>query len=266
MKRDKGLALCACVKAVPDSDAITFDAATGRLRRDGAAAVINPYDLVALEVGLQCLAKAPGTLHAVSMGPSSATAALKTALAMGAEKAHLLSSPAFSGADVLATAYALSAFFAVHPADVILCGSHSADGDTGQTGAMLAETLGIAHAAGASEILEVLPDGLRVRQQLDGFGQVVYLPFPCLLVVRADSCYPRVPTLGDTLRARRQPIVTQDEHTLPGLDVARCGAKGSATRVAQVSVVQRTRAGRRLAMDALPQLADRLVREVYDGA
>ena len=225
-----------------------FDKSSGTLQREGVAAELNPYDRVALEVGLQCIERYGGSVTAVCMGPDSAEAALREALAMGANAACLLRSAAFAGADVLATAYTLSAYFSTGPDfDLILCGKHSVDGDTGQTGAALAEHLGIPHAAAVSEILRIADGRITVRQRLDGALQTVRLEMPCLLVTEQDICYPRLPTLAGTLRAKGQLIPIETEESIAHIDLRRCGLKGSATRVKHISTPETPRHGRMLA-------------------
>lgn len=232
--------ICVCVKAVPDANKITFDAKKGTLKRTGKEMTINPCDAVAVEAGIRFARENNGTLSAVSMGPTDA--GLRTALAMGAEEAYLLSSGNFAGADVPATAYTLSCFFKKHSEfDVIFCGKHSADGDTGQTGAMLAEYLKIPHVCGVREILSMKEGKLRVIQNLGDEELLVEIKMPCLLVVQNSFCIPGTPTLRGTLKAKQREIVIEDENSLNGLELSRCGLSGSATRVVRMLVPKNTR-------------------------
>lgn len=161
---------------------------------------------------------------------------------MGVHEAYLLRSGHFAGADVLATAYTLSCFFKKHTDfDVIFCGKHSADGDTGQTGAMLAEFLGIPHVCGVSKILGVEDDTIKAVQQLDDGELFVEVKTPCLMIIQNDFCIPGPLTLRGILKAKRQPVAVEDEVSLSTLDVDCCGAKGSATRVIHMFVPPNTR-------------------------
>jgi len=244
-----------CVKAVPESDSIAFDQETGHLKRQGSTAMINPCDLVAMEAALRCAEAYGGTVQAVSMGPDSAESALRTALAMGATHAHLLTSKVFSGADVPATAYTLSAFFkAAGSYDMIFCGKHSSDGDTGQVGAWLAELLGIPHACAVCRISDVGDSVVRAAQNIDSELLETVLPLPCLLTIENDMYYPRIPTLVNTLRAKRQDIACYNEESIPRLDPSQCGVSGSATRVKKVFVPNRMRRGMMLGQDQLELL------------
>jgi electron transfer flavoprotein beta subunit len=250
-----------CVKSVPESDTISFDEETGNLRREGVGSVINPSDLVSLEAGLRWAEAYGGRVSAISMGPPSAEAGLRTALAMGAERAFLLCASLFAGADVPATAYALSAFFSSLPNfDIIFCGKHSADGDTGQTGAMIAEKLGIPHACGVCAPVQRDQDGVLARQRMDHHILTTRLPLPCLVIMENDAFYPRNATLAGILRARRQEIIRPDPKDISGLDPLLCGGKGSATRVKKIFVPKHSRMGRMLSEDELEVLRPVLVR------
>lgn len=245
--------ICVCVKAVPDSDTVAFDTEKGTLKRTGKGMIANPCDVVAVEAGARLIQANGGSLSVVSMGPSEA--GLRTAMAMGAVKAYLLKSNRFAGADVPATAYTLSSFFKKYQGfGVIFCGRHSADGDTGQTGAMLAEQLGIPHACGVTKIIKVENGTLEAVQRLDDQEIVVTMKMPCLVVIRNDFCIPGPPTLQGVLRARRQEIIVEDEGTLESLDIGRCGLQGSATRVVRMFVPPNERKTQQIMLDETGRL------------
>ena len=235
-----------CVKSIPASDTITFDESTGNLRREGIGAELNPADMVAAEAGLRFSEKYGGTLAAVSMGPPSAETGLLTVLSMGVSKAHLLCDSLFAGADVPATAYTLAAFFRSRPYDIIFCGKYAADGDTGQTGAMLAEMLDIPHACAVFDLVGIEEGGLVVRQRLDTHILTLFMPLPCLVLVENDAMYPRDIKLADMLRARSLKIERENVSTISGIDPLRCGIKGSHTRVKEIFVPDHSRKKRML--------------------
>ncbi|NPV53555.1 MAG: electron transfer flavoprotein subunit beta/FixA family protein [Firmicutes bacterium] len=170
-----------CIKQVPEADEVKIDRTTGTLIREGVPCAINPPDLNALEEALRIRERfKPGEMgpmgsmpmvNVVSMGPPQVEAALRDALALGADRAVLLCDRAFAGADTLATSYTLAAairklwvgdgvgsgsgFGDAVGAGIrggeagdkgsmlIICGNRSADGDTGHVGPQLAEKLGI---------------------------------------------------------------------------------------------------------------------------
>ncbi|NLN83781.1 MAG: hypothetical protein GX138_05380 [Firmicutes bacterium] len=95
------------IKQVPASNEIFLDPVTHNIIRDGKKAVINPYDRFALELALQLKDEFSGEIHVYTMGILAASAILREALSLGADRAFLLSDRAFAGADTLATAYTL---------------------------------------------------------------------------------------------------------------------------------------------------------------
>lgn len=242
-----------CVKSVPASDTVAFDTKNGTLKRTGRDMEANPCDVVAVEAALQLAQKQGGSSAAVSMGP--ADTGLRTALAMGIDRGYLLQSNGFAGADVPATAYTLAAFFKQQArVDVIFCGKHSADGDTGQTGAMLAEQLGIAHACSVSKIEEKKNGMLELVQRLEDREIILQVKPPCLIIVRNDFCIPRNPTLQGILHARKQEIHVEDEQSIADIDLGCCGLKGSATKVKRLFVPPNERKTKRVTRENILEL------------
>ena len=97
-----------CIKQVPDTAEIKIDPVTNTLIRAGVPSIVNPFDAYALEIAARIKDKNPGTkISVLTMGPQQATAALKECLAVGGDKAYLVSDRAFGGADTLATSYTL---------------------------------------------------------------------------------------------------------------------------------------------------------------
>jgi electron transfer flavoprotein alpha/beta subunit len=133
-----------CIKQVPETQEVRLDPVTHTLKREGIAAIINPFDLYALEEGLRVKDAHGGTVTVITMGPPQAEAALREALGFGADAAVLLSDKAFAGADTWATALTLArAVEKLGAADLIFCGKQAIDGDTAQVGPMLATILDI---------------------------------------------------------------------------------------------------------------------------
>lgn len=242
---------------------MAFDEKNGTLKRTGRDMTANPCDVVAVEAALRFAKATKAKVTAVSMGPSDA--GLRTALSMGVDEAYLLKAPCFAGADVPATAYTLAAFLKEQPqVDVIFCGKHSADGDTGQTGAMLAERMGIPHVCGVSHMERGKEGEIDVVQHLEDREVFLRVNAPCLLILRGDICIPKNPTLQGILRARKQKIFLEDGQSIRGLDRRRCGLKGSATKVISLFVPQRTRKTKKLMRENIWELKP-LLEEAQDG-
>ena len=134
-----------CIKQVPDTAEIKIDPVTNTLIRAGVPSIVNPFDAYALEIAARIKDKNPGTkISVLTMGPQQATAALKECLAVGGDKAYLVSDRAFGGADTLATSYTLkNAIDKIEELegkfDLIFCGKQAIDGDTAQVGPEIAE-------------------------------------------------------------------------------------------------------------------------------
>jgi len=231
-----GLKIIVLIKQVPDIEKVRFDYEKGRLDRSSAGAVINPFDLNALEAAVQIKEKTGGVVTALSMGPKKAEESLRDSLARGADRAVLLTDARFAGADTLATSYTLaSAIKKLGAFDLIICGEKTIDGDTAQVGPEVAEFLGIPYVAYVEEIREVNEDRIVVKTKMEKNYYLIELEFPGLITVTKDVNTPRLPTLRDKIRSRRTEITTWCAKDLS--DVAqpeRFGLSGSPTRVAKV--------------------------------
>ena len=223
-----------CIKQVP-SVSLPRDAGLDRSR----GGQLNPCDAYALEAGLRLAEWFGGRVTALTMGPAGAEQVLRTALAMGADRAVLLCDQAFAGADVLATGYALSqAVRALGTADWIVCGQHSTDGDTAQLPASLAAQLELPLFGWVKGIT---PEGenLSVSQELSQGTQIAQASAPCVLAVGPEIGVPRMPSLRRQLQAKGKPLVRLGPADLPDQDPKHYGQAGSATRVVSVQEIRR---------------------------
>ena len=134
-----------CVKPVPDPkhwDQVSMDPGTRTLKREGIPSIMNPLDKHALEAALSIRETRGGEVVLLSMAPPFAAPTLREGLAMGADRAVLLSDPVFAGSDSLATAYILAAGCRwIGEFDVVICGNLTIDGSTAQVSSQLAEFL-----------------------------------------------------------------------------------------------------------------------------
>lgn len=229
--------IIAPIKQVPDMSQVKFDMEKGKVDRSSAGAEINPFDLNALEAAVQIKEKLPGTITAISMGPSSAETALRDALSRGANDAILLVDKEFAGADTLATSYTLAAAIKkLGEFDLIICGEKTVDGDTGQVGAEIAEHLGIPHIAYVSRIEEI-GEKIVVRCEMEGIRYTMESDFPLLITVTKDINVPRLPSFSEKLKARKAEIRIWTAKDLAVFgDQSRFGVRGSPTTVHQVTV------------------------------
>lgn len=224
-----------CVKQVPGSTTVEMDPETGTLKRDGAAAKLNPYDLFAIEAALRLRERAGGKVTALTMGPGQAKKALLETVWMGADGAVLVSDRRFAGADVLATARTLAgAVTRIGSPDVIICGKQTTDGDTAQVGAELAELLGIPHVSGVREILEITEGSITVSAVSDAYTATLRIQLPCLLCMDGDINTPRLPSYLRKLKTPQDAVCTLTLADLPETDPLRYGLDGSPTKVERI--------------------------------
>ena len=223
-----------CVKQVPASSQVTIDPETKRLKREGVAAEMNPFDLYALEEALLLREKLGGRVMALSMGPKQAEATLRECLSMGADEAVLLTDRAFAGSDTWATSYALArAVEALGDTDLVLCGKQAIDGDTAQVGPGLAAHLGWPQVTYVSDVRQTEATHLVVERMNEEGFDVVEVRLPAVLTVVKDINTPRVPTLRACRAARRATVTTLTAQQV-NADPANLGLGGSPTRVVKV--------------------------------
>lgn len=257
-----GMKIIICIKQVPDTASVRLDPDTHTLKREGVEAVINPFDLFALEAGLSLREQAGGSLHAITMGPPQAAEVIKEAIGFGVDDGLLLSDRAFAGADTWATTAALAAGVKhMGGADLIICGKQAVDGDTAQVGPGLAMRLGLPHVAFVKAMTDIAGDHMVVERQMDEGYDVVKLPLPGLITVVREVGEPRPPSLKGKMRAKKYEVPVATAQDL-GLDASEVGLNGSYTQVVKVFAPQA--AGKREMIDAPPAQAgalaiDRLV-------
>lgn len=222
-----------CVKQVPDSAEVRINPETNTLIRDGVQSIINPYDMHAIEAGLQIREKIGGTVTVVTMGPPQAEAALREAISMGVDHAVLLTDRAFAGSDTWATAYALSKAMEYLGADVILCGKQAIDGDTAQVGPEIAEFLDIPHVAYIRKIDDIQNDRIIVERLMDDGFDVIESSLPVLLTVVRELNVPRMPSLKGKMAAKKAEIKKLSAADIKAVESS-LGLKGSPTQVRNI--------------------------------
>lgn len=232
--------IVACIKQVPDTTQVKIDPVTNTLVREGIPFIMNPYDTHALEAALQLKDQFGFRVVAVSMGPPNAEATLRKALALGADRAILLSDRVFGGADTLATSKVLAAAIQKlalegKPVGLVLCGKQTIDGDTAQVGPGIAVRLGYQQLTLVDRIeeLDLTSKTLVVSRKLEGRHELVQSPLPALLTVVREINRPRYPTVPMRLEAETAQVELWDNSVLE-LDPDSIGLKGSPTWVSRI--------------------------------
>ena len=229
-----------CIKQVPDSAQIRVHPVTNTIMRQGVPAIVNPYDLFALEEALRLKDRLGGRVTVVTMGPSQAEAALRKTLSFGADEAILVTDKSFAGADTLATSYALAAAIRridqESPVDLVFTGKQTIDGDTAQVGPGIATRLSMQLLTYVSRIAEIDPERreIVVERRAEGGVQVLKTRMPCLITMLEDSNAMRFGTLPDMLRAARQEVRQWNKVDAGVEDLTKIGLQGSPTIVSQV--------------------------------
>jgi electron transfer flavoprotein beta subunit len=224
-----------CIKQVPDTTEIKLDPATGTMIRAGVPSIMNPDDKGGLETALQLKDVHGAHVTVITMGPPQAEDILREAMAMGADRAILLTDRRFAGADTLATSSALAGALRRIDHDIVITGRQAIDGDTAQVGPGLAEHLDLPQVTYVEEV-SVSQTGrgpdvvLTARKATEEGYQIVETSLPCLLTVMSAAVRPRYMTVSGIMQAFAQPVEVWGAGDID-VDEARLGLRGSPTRV-----------------------------------
>jgi electron transfer flavoprotein beta subunit len=218
-----------CVKQVPDANAARrIDAATKRLDRSGEGA-LNATDVNAVEEALRIKEAQGGEVVVASLGPAKAIDSLRKALAMGADRALLVTDDAAAGSDLVATGYVLAKAIEREAADLVLFGQQSSDSDGAVLWAAVADRL---RRPMVSQVAELTVDGSSVtgKRQTEFGYDVITAPLPAVIAVSDAINEPRYPSLKGIMSAKSKPAETLTLADI-GADAARAGSDGSRTSV-----------------------------------
>jgi electron transfer flavoprotein beta subunit len=200
--------IAVCVKAVPDAAAARrIDPETKRLDRS-VELTLSDFDSYAIEEALRLHeAGSGGEIVVVSMGPERAADALRKALAMGADRAVLVTDDALVGSDLLGTAQALAGALEREGADLILFGQQSADGGGACLWAAVAERLRL---PAVSQVSELRVDGGAAtgKRQTEYGYDTIRAPLPAVIAVSDAINTPRYPSLKGIMGAKKKPQET----------------------------------------------------------
>lgn len=229
-----------CVKQIPDpANPGALDPETHNLVRDDKL-ILDESDSYGVEMALQLVeAAGGGSVHLVSMTPRGETSGLRTALAMGAEDAVLVSDDALAGSDALSTAKVLAAAIASYEPDLVMAGTESSDGYTGTVPEQIAAVLGWP-SLGFAKKVEIADGTVTAQRQTDAGYDVVTAPTPCVVSVTAGVVEPRYPSFKGIMAAKKKPVDTKD---LAGLGVAGVGGAAAGQAVVMVEAAPEREAG-----------------------
>jgi electron transfer flavoprotein beta subunit len=223
--------IAVCVKHVPEGNA-KIDPSTKRLDRSGEGA-LNHFDANAVEEALRVKGDSDAEVVVVSLGPAKAADSLRKALAMGADRAVLISDDAAAGSDLVATSKLLAAALEKESADLVLFGQQASDSDGAVIWAAVAERLRRPVVSQAAE-LSIGEGSLKVKRQTEFGYDVIESPLPAVVAVSDAINEPRYPSLKGIMGAKKKPFDTLSLADI-GVDAADAGESGSKTEVLGLS-------------------------------
>ncbi len=257
-----------CVKQVPATESLLAVTPDGTdIERSGLTFIVNPYDEFAMEEALRIRERiGTGEVTVVTLQSHAAQKpekALRTCLAMGADKAVLLSDPAFEGGDSFTTALALAAALRRLSFDLLLFGKQAVDDDEGAVGVQVAELLGIPHVAVVNKLeVDAKARSLVAHRQIEGGIEVVEAPMPALITCQKGLNEPRYPSLPGIMNARQKPLEVWTCHTL-GLAPGTLGVTGAKLRIVRMEPPPPRPPGRLIPGDAATAVKE-LVRLLHE--
>jgi len=225
----QAMKIAVCVKQVPDAGAPKrIDPQTKRLDRSVEGA-LNPFDVHAVEEALRIKEAGEGEVVLVTLGPAKALESLRRALAMGADRAVLVSDEEAQGSDLVATSRILAAALEREGADLILFGQQSSDSDWAVLWSAVADRLRLPVVSQVAE-LEVSDGKVKAKRQTEFGYDVIEAPTPAVVAVSDAINDPRFPSLKGIMGAKSKPQETLSTADL-GLSGEHVGNGGSRTEV-----------------------------------
>ncbi|WP_455675052.1 electron transfer flavoprotein subunit beta/FixA family protein [Pradoshia sp.] len=188
----------------------------GRIQEDGAEFIINPYDEYAVEEAIQVRDAQGGEVTVVTVGGEDAEKELRTALAMGADKAVLINiEDDVEDGDQYTTAKILSEYLKEQDIDLIIGGNVAIDGGSGQVGPRVAGLLDIPYVTTVTK-LEIDGENVTVTRDVEGDSEIIETSLPLLITAQQGLNEPRYPSLPGIMKAKKKPL---EELELDDLDL-----------------------------------------------
>lgn len=221
----------------------------GTISEDGVEFIINPYDEYAVEEAIKLRDEHGGEVTVITVGPDRAESALRTALAMGADKAVIVEDED-GNFDEYSVAKILAAVIKDRDYDIIIGGNMAVDNGAGQVGPRLAEELNIPQVTTITK-LEVAGGKATIERDVEGDQEVVEVSLPVLVTAQQGLNEPRYPSLPGIMKAKKKPMerLSVDDLELDG-DVA------AKTTVLETYLPPKKEAGRVLSGDVADQVKE----------
>ena len=233
-----------CIKQIPDPNTVIskLDPNTKRLVRSGVSLVLDPGDESTISAAIKIRDTiGDSEVTVVSMGPTSAQESMRRALAMGADRAILVTDPALEGSDALSTARVLAAVLKKEEVDLVFCSTESTDGYTGMVPGGVAEFLGLPQLTFAREITIEGQKAIIKRVTTTGY-QTVECPLPAVVTIASGSFEAIYPTMKGIMGAKKKPF-SQFSLTDLGIEASQVGEAGARERVMTIGTAEARAAG-----------------------
>ena len=237
-----------CIKQVPDTKGGVQFNPDGTLDRAAMLTIMNPDDKAGLEAALRLKDQYGAEVTVITMGLPKAEDVLREALAMGADKAILVTDRVLGGADTWATSQTLAGAIRNLEYDLIITGRQAIDGDTAQVGPQISEHLNIPVISYAQDI-KVEDNYVIVQRQYDDRYHVLKAQMPCLVTALGEMNEPRYMTPGGIFDACDAEITVWGRANLVDVEDSNLGLKGSPTQIAKASDKVRKGAGEVVNLD-----------------
>ena len=249
-----------CVKQVPDTKGGVKFKPDGTLDRGAMLAIMNPDDKAGLEAALRLKDQYGAEVTVLSMGLPKADAVLREALAMGADKAILVTDRVLGGADTWATSSTIAGAIRNLEYDIIITGRQAIDGDTAQVGPQISEHLGIPVISYAEEInVDEAAKTVEVKRQFEDRYHIVKAKMPVLITALSELNEPRYMTPGGIFDAFDKEVTVWGRVDLKDVDDSNLGLKGSPTQIAKASDKVKKGQGEKVAPDSADEAVEYIV-------
>lgn len=251
------------LKQVPATESFIGIADDGvSIKTEDIKWVINPYDEFAVEEALRIRSAHGGTVTIISAGPERSVEAIRTALAMGADKGMLIKSPAADKCDGLGIARILAAALKNIKFDLIIAGQRAVDDDNFQVGTALAEFLSIPNIS--LVIKEEIADGkIRCCRTVEGGTVVLEAPLPALFTTQKGLNEPRYASLPGIMKAKRKPLDIKSLSDI-GIDASEIGEPKA--KILAMKLPPEREGGRIIKGDSSRSIAAELVKVLHEEA
>ena len=195
------------IKQTFDTEAKIVLDGSGKIDANGVSLIINPYDEYAIEEGIRLKETLGGEVTVVTIGGERAQEAIRTALAMGVDKAVLVSDPTLENSDEWTNAEVLAKAVSLIPYDIILAGRIAIDDGASQIAVRLAEILNV---PSISSVLKLNITGTQatVTREIDGGTEIIEVSLPVVITAQKGLNDPRYPSLAGIMKAKKKPLKT----------------------------------------------------------